>query len=442
MPWGRDRLALELPPDWPIFDAEPAPISPPDEPVGELVADALNDPIDSPPLKRIAKKLSEKTGTRIAIVVDDLTRHTPQRDVLPTVLEHLGAGRLFREDQIEIHFALGMHRPMTREEMAERVGPDIVERFACYNNPWKDPGQYRRLGRTRRNTPVEISARVADADLRILVGSVNAHLQAGFAGGMKLLAPGMASLATIRRLHLKGTETFRQLIGLPAEQNPMRLEIDRLLEYLDGTTFSVQLMLDGQHRPLMVRAGHPVAAQRSLAGEAIRRFGVALPGKADLLVANSYPLEHDLWQGFKCLANTVFAARDGGVIVVLMKADAGSNEMDLPKWWLSRRVMNGMLRIFGRDGLISILGRLSKQANDEAKFFVRFALGTLRRNAVLIYSPNLAAEGVRFPGIEIYDNLADVWSRAARLLGASTAAGQGDGPRVTVFGQGGVCYPL
>ncbi|MDD4889586.1 MAG: lactate racemase domain-containing protein [Phycisphaerae bacterium] len=436
VPWGDAELDLGLPADWAAFDARPAPMDGLAQPLGELLDAQLANPLGLPPLRQIARSLSRADGqpARVAIVVDDNTRHTPAADVLPVVLDHLGAGRQIADSQIELHFAGGTHQPMSREQMAEKVGPALAARFACFNNPYRDPSQYRYLGVTRNHTSIHLSARVADADLRILIGSVSAHLQAGFAGGLKMLFPGLSSLATIKKLHLAGTSRFRQLVGLPAGSNPMRQEIDRLGEFLDGVTFAVQLMLDERHQPIAVSAGEPIAAQRALAAQGSRRFGVALPGLADLLVANSFPLEYDLWQGFKCIANTLFAARDGGVIVAMLKADHGSNGMKIPKWTVSRKLLRTVLRFTGREGLLSLLGRLLPQVNDEAKFFARFCLGTISRNDVLLYAPTLVAEGVRFPGLELYDNLPAVWARARELLGGA--------PNVTVFGRGGVCYPL
>lgn len=442
VPWGTGELDLRLPDNWPVFDARPTPqpaADQPTPPLAEMVAAALTAPLGMPPLRQLALQAAARKARpgQIAIIVDDDTRHTPADKVLPVVLDYLGAGsgKAIADDRIEIHFAGGTHRPMTREQMADKIGPDLVRRFACFNNPFDDPAAYRYLGRTRHNTPVHLSARVADADLRILVGSVCAHLQAGFAGGYKLLFPGLASRDTLKKLHLRGTEQFCQLTGTPAETNPMRQEIDRLGAYLDGTTFAVQLLLGEANEPLAAVAGEPVAAQRVLAQRAVGRFGVPLPGSADLLVCNSFPREHDLWQGFKCIANTLFAARPGGLIVATIKADRGTNGMKLPKWTLSRRVIRGLLAVTGRDGLVSIFARLLPQVNDEARFFMRFCLGTIQRNAVLIYSPNLAAEGIRFPGLELYDNLPAVWKRAAQML-------DGKAPNVTVFGHGGVCYPM
>ena len=437
VPWGTQQLDLVLPADWPVFDARPAAAPQPADSLAQQCESAMSSPLRSPALRQIARDLAAGgRPIRVAIVVDDDTRPTPADQILPIVLDHLGAGRQIPDDRIEIHFAGGMHTPMTRVQMIAKIGPALVERFACFNNPFCQPSQQRFLGRTRHNIAVHLSARVADANLRILVGSVSAHLQAGFSGGYKLLFPGMAGLATIKQLHLRGTERFRQLIGLPADHNPMRQEIDRLGEWLDGTTFALTLLPgESATQPLAVAAGDPVAVQRTLAEQAVARYGVHVPGPADLVVCNSHPRDNDLWQGFKCIANTLFAAREGGLIVATIKADRGANGMKLPRWTLKAKTVRTILKLTGRDGFLHLLARLLPQVNDEARFFVRFGLGTIRRNDLLIYSPTLAAESVRFPGIELFDTLPAVWKRAGELLAGRT-------PNVTVFSQGGICYPM
>ena len=47
---------------------------------------------------------------------------------------------------------------------------------------------------------------VAEADLRILIGSVLPHLQAGFGGGYKLIFPGTSHRTTLGALHRQGLD--------------------------------------------------------------------------------------------------------------------------------------------------------------------------------------------------------------------------------------------
>jgi nickel-dependent lactate racemase len=49
--------------------------------------------------------------------------------------------------------------------------------------------------------PVRVFRPVASADLRVLIGSVLPHLQAGFGGGWKLIFPGTSHRSTLGALH-------------------------------------------------------------------------------------------------------------------------------------------------------------------------------------------------------------------------------------------------
>ena len=69
---------------------------------------------------------------------------------------------------------------------------------------------------------------MAEADLRILIGSVLPHLQAGFGGGYKLIFPGTSHRTTLGALHrqgLEGKSNPASLLGSHAADNPMRQAI-------------------------------------------------------------------------------------------------------------------------------------------------------------------------------------------------------------------------
>ena len=52
-----------------------------------------------------------------------------------------------------------------------------------------------------RGTPVKLDRRFVDADLRIATGLVEPHFMAGWSGGRKVVAPGVAHEDTIRTFH-------------------------------------------------------------------------------------------------------------------------------------------------------------------------------------------------------------------------------------------------
>ena len=63
---------------------------------------------------------------------------------------------------------------------------------------------------------------VAEADLRILIGSVLPHLQAGFGGGYKLIFPGTSHRTTLGALHRQGLVGRGGRRGRPAGRRRRR----------------------------------------------------------------------------------------------------------------------------------------------------------------------------------------------------------------------------
>lgn len=82
----------------------------------DLIEDAFRDPVGSDPLH---KKVHGSRNT--PIVIDDYTRSTPVRSIFPRLIGELDAGGVRREN-IKILVALGTHRPMTKEEMVQKLG--------------------------------------------------------------------------------------------------------------------------------------------------------------------------------------------------------------------------------------------------------------------------------------------------------------------------------
>jgi nickel-dependent lactate racemase len=154
-----------------------------------------------------------------------------------------------------------------------------------------------------------------------------------------------------------------------------------------------------------------------------------------VLVVGAYPRDCDLWQSFKCIANTRWAARRDGVIICLTRCEAGLNNVRPPRWPISPAWTRRIVRALGSEALGTMLMRLVPRLAGDAAFFVRLALQTIQRNTVFIVSPFLKTSGATFPGIELFGSFEEASDAADRLLGR--------GPqRVTVFPSGGVTYPV
>ncbi|HAU38257.1 MAG TPA: hypothetical protein DCX07_11160 [Phycisphaerales bacterium] len=433
VPWGAGELQFALPENWRVQQIAKASLRAAPDDWQQHLARALNQPTSGPPLGRL---LQARRKGRIAIVVEDLTRTSPLSEILELIMREMHHAEV-SDENLEIVVASGMHPPMTAEQARAKIGPlaDAI-RWRC--NPWQTRGAHVRVGRAGR-LDVEIDRGLLDADLRILVSSVSAHLQAGFGGGYKMLVPGCASLETIRALHRLGvSRTPRALAGTAREQNSMRQAIDDAGELIDqahGTSFSVQYLLDDHDRPAFVGAGEVLPTQQMLAKRCAVACGVVVPERADVLITNAAPRDHDLWQSFKCIANTRWAARPNGVIVCLARCEGGTEGMNIPRWPLSPAWTRRTIRTLGSEAISSLITRLLPHLAGDAAFFIRMAVQAVHRNPIFLVSPTLHETLGSFPGLELFATVEQAADAARAILG--------DGPqRVTVFPEGGITFPV
>ncbi len=434
VPWGPESLSLSLPDAWSLEQtASPSLRSAPDDWPNRL-GRALSNPDAGAPL---GKLLAARRKGRIALIVEDVTRNSPLEMILQPILRelrHAGCDPA----QAEVVFATGMHPPMTDEQAVGKLG-DYAGTLRWRSNPWEGPsGGYVSVGRLD-GVDIRIDRGVAEADLRIIISGASPHLQAGFGGGYKMLLPGCASLETIRYLHRLGLgRRFRQLVGLPPERNPMRRAIDAAGELIDahhGRSFAVQYLLDEQEYPAYLAAGEVRPVHRMMAKQCAVACGVVPQAPADVLIANAHPRDHDLWQSFKCIPNTLWAARPGGVVICLARCPVGAAGMRIPNWPISPEWTRRGIRLLGPDALHSLFCRAVPRFAGDASFFVRLALQSTYRNHLLMVSPKLAELGVRFPGLRLFADVGEAVAAAEAILG--------EGPqRAVVYPMGGVSYPV
>ncbi|MFW5839804.1 MAG: lactate racemase domain-containing protein [Planctomycetota bacterium] len=432
LPTAHDPILLDLPEQWNIQQIAEPKLASAQADWPERIASALSQPGNGQGLSRL---IQARRGGRFVIVVEDITRHSPLVPILEVIARELEHGKV-ADSQVEILFATGMHHKMTAKQAREKIGP-FADRFNWRSNPWTEPQAYSSIGRAGR-IELQLDTRLVQADLRIIISSVSPHLQAGFGGGAQMLLPGCASLESIRHLHRLGLgRNLRQMVGTDAGANLMRATIDRagqLLEKAGGKTLSIQYVLDSDNQPTSIAVGDLLAVQQMLAKHCAVSCGVVVHEPADIVIAGAFPRDYDLWQSFKCIPNTMWALRPGGVLICVTDCPAGRNGIQPPKWPLSPRWTRNLVGWLGGETLASLIGRLVPRLAGDAAFFVRMGMQTIERNPVIFLSPRLSQEG-DFPGVTLCDTMERAAEACHDILGT--------GPqRVTVFPQGGVTYPI
>lgn len=379
------------------------------------------------PLKELAQGKK-----KVAIVVDDISRPTPAYLLLGKILDHLVQGGVDLKS-VTIVTAPGLHREMSLEDMERKAGKDVLEKVGWENHNCRNSDQLCFLGKTDRGTPIFINKTVAEADLRVLVGTIEPHPHAGFGGGFKNILPGVAGVETIAANHaICASPKYFFMLGSDPANNPMRLDLEQAGSMLKGVTFLVNTVLNAQMLIIGLVAGDPIGAHRRGVKLAAEVFGVKIPAQADVVITDSFPMDIDLRQGAKAVANVLYAARPGGVILAALKCEEGLGNMRVPQLKLSG------LPAFIWKPIIWLLAMLITKVSPpgtspEERFSTYFMLKAILRNRILVYSPSVAsqAEGL-LPGIEIFRDFQDALRAAAKAFPKAD---------VVIFPHGGAIYP-
>jgi hypothetical protein len=286
---------------------------------------------------------------------------------------------------------------------------------------------------------VRVFRPVAQADLRILIGSVLPHLQAGFGGGYKLIFPGTSHRSTLGALHrqgLAGGGDAGRLLGGDASHNPMRQAIHEAADLL-GPCFSISHLIGGPGEIFRVAAGRPERAQDRLAAEAKRRFRAPESGPADIVVVGNHPWPGDPMQSFKVLLHHRAAARPGGVLVGLFWTDPDEIDRSFPRTAMRLIAATGAPGGWAIRRLVPLAGRAMSAADSPAAFMLRWARELVIDRTVLVFSPPLHDRvGPRLGPVRLFGDQAALWDAATR----SARTNPDRPPRVRIFPQGGLSY--
>ena len=317
--YGRQGLEVEIPADAELTVVRKPPMPVIDQPE-RAVAEALGDAVESAPLVELARGASTA-----CIAICDITRPVPNHLFLRPLIERLIDAGL-PADNILVLVATGLHRPNLGPELEELIGdPWVLARVAVENHDARDDSQHVRIGRTStRHTDVKIDRRFVESDVRIVTGLVEPHFMAGYSGGRKVIAPGLAHADTITTFHSSRFMADPKTRNCNFEGNPLheeQLEIVRMI----GGALAVNTVIDESRRLSFVNFGEVVASHRQ-AVEFVRPFcEIALPRRYATVVtcAAGYPLDKTYYQTVKGLVGAAGIVAPGGDLIIASECSEG-----------------------------------------------------------------------------------------------------------------------
>lgn len=326
VPYGREKLTLDLPDDQVVGVRNPRPMEAASDP-DALLRESIEAALDDPDLTTKAG-----VGATACIAVTDRTRSTPDERIVPILLDQLN--RLgVSDEQITVISGGGMHAPDNPHQLVENVGQHVVDRVEVLTNEPDNDEIMVDLGTTDLGTPVEVHRRFADADLKLGVSNVMPCMLAGWSGSGKIVMPGVSSRRAIYHNHKFFVEPLLELncaslMGVMPLQNPIRADIEDFAT-ISGIDLLVNTVLDSERRLVDVFCGGHIEAHRAARDCMLPKVEVSLPQSVDVLIAGvgDPALEVSLFQGGSRVCGGVDRyLKPGGTLIMVNACTEGIYE--------------------------------------------------------------------------------------------------------------------
>jgi lactate racemase len=286
---------------------------------------ALNAPIGSKKLSEIAKP-----DCKVAIVVDDATRHAPTDVMLLPVLAELNAAGV-KDENVAVIFGCGTHRAVTDEEARRLLGEETCRRVRAVSHDCRATDLVH-VGNTKTHgNKVYLNRLFAEADVKILLGDVGFHYYAGYGGGRKSVLPAVAGEETIKHNHamlLNPNARTGILAGNPVHED--MTEAARLAK----VNFIVNTVSNDKCEIVKAFAGDLEQAFLEAVKAVDEMYRVSVDRRADIVVASpgGYPADMNLFQAYKALDNALAIVKRGGVVVLVAECAEGHGNQVFYDW--------------------------------------------------------------------------------------------------------------
>lgn len=303
--YGTDGLSVELP-DERATVIEPVFVPPAPNPADTL-RQALRSPIGKPPLRELARP-----GQKIGISVCDITRAQPRQLMLEALFSEMPGVRM---EDVTVFIATGTHRINSHEEIERMLGREIAQRCRIICHSARDNASLVHVGNTN-GVKVLLNREWVNSDFKITTGFVEPHFFAGFSGGPKMVAPGLAGLETVLELHNVARIGHPKATWGITEGNPVHDDV-RAIARMTGVDFALDVTLNRDQKITAAFAGDLLQEHAAACVEAKKNAMRAVDRPFDVVVTTNsgYPLDQNLYQAVKGMSAAAKVVKSGGTII-------------------------------------------------------------------------------------------------------------------------------
>ncbi len=393
----------------------------PADPNGAVTA-ALDAPMGTAPLGELA------AGAKTAcILICDITRPVPNHLFLRPLIERLMAAGV-PADGITVLVATGLHRPNLGEELAELIGdPWVQETVRVVNHDARDEAAMVHLGTApTHQCPVALNRLLVEADIKIATGLVEPHFMAGYSGGRKVIAPGVAHHETIRTFHSARFMEHPAATSCNLAGNPLHETQLEIVGMLDGPVLSLNTVLDDQRNLAFVSFGEVIESHMAAVDFARASCEVATGRRFKTVVTSAagYPLDKTYYQTVKGMVTPLGILADGGTLIIASECSEGVGSPEF-------RAAQERLVALGPERFLETLTAKSLAEIDEWQ--TEMQLKPMRVGQIQLYAPDLADTDHAVTGVERVDDLPAAITAATAHHNDPNVAIIPEGPYVVPF---------
>jgi len=420
LPFGRSHLEVPLPHGVKVTLVRKRALPK----IGDPAA-AVRRSFDAPVGSRTLRELAAGRASA-CILICDITRPVPNHLFLRPMIETMLEGGIPRE-AITVLVATGLHRPNEGNDLAELVGDPWVQQTVRVENHFaRDDAAHVDLGLTeKRGVPIRIDRRFVEAELRIATGLVEPHFMAGWSGGRKVVAPGVAHHTTIRTFHSARFMEDPLAVQCNLAGNPLHEEQLAIVHRI-GEIYALNTVLDEERDLSFVSFGEIIdshlAAVRFV--EDVNQVKVGRKFKTVVTSSAGYPLDKTYYQTVKGMVTPLDILAPGGTLIIASECSEGFGSPEF-------RDSQARLVEHGMDRFLATISAKSLAEIDEWQ--TEMQLKPMRLGRVALYTTGLDAEERRITGVELVEDVATA---------IADSVARNDDPDVAIIPEGPYVVPV
>ncbi len=394
----------------------------------QAVRDALLDGVDSTSLAEITRQSASSGPTTACIAICDITRPVPNQLFLRPTIESLLQNGI-PADAITVLVATGLHRPNQGDELAELVGdPWVLETVPVVNHFARNDNDHLYLGKTKtRGTVVRLDRRFAEADIRIATGLVEPHFMAGYSGGRKVIAPGLAHAETITTFHSARFMADPAARNCNFEGNPLHEEQLEIVSMLGGA-LALNTVIDEERNLSFVNFGEILSSHQQAVRYVRDYCEIPVHRKFHTVVTSAagYPLDKTYYQTVKGMVGALGILAEGGDLIIVSECSEG---MGSPEFVRSQqRLAAGGPRAF--------LDEIMKKSHAEIdQWQTQMQLNPPAIGNVYLFSEGLSPEQRSLTAVNLVDSVDEAIRQSLARHNDGAIAVIPEGPYVVPYCQ-------